>query len=146
MMQPTVALLAASLLLTTAVAQPATADSAVRAVVQSLEDSLNARDWEAFGSLFSEEGDFILMDSRRAIGPADVQSLIAEAWADTPADVTAKLTPVALRFVAPQVAILTVDGDFSGSQPSKDRAIFVVSNQGSGWRLEAVRVFNPEAT
>jgi len=131
MMRPTVVLLAIFLLSMNA--------------VQSLEDSLNARDWEAFGSLFSEDGDFVLTNSRRAIGPADVQNLIAEAWADVPADVTAKLTLVALRFATPQVAILTVNGEFSGSQPSKDRAIFVVSNQGSEWRLEAVRVFDAEA-
>lgn len=143
-MRSTVVLLAIFLLSMNAAAQPATAEANVRAVVQSIEDSLNARDWEAFGSLFSKDGDLVLTNSRRAIGPADVQDLIAEAWADTPADVTAKLTPVALRFVAPQVAIVTVNGEFSGSQPSKDRAIFVVSHLGPAWRLEAVRVFDAE--
>lgn len=126
-------------------AQSATEEKLVRDVVQAIEDSLNVRDWKMFGSMFSEQGDLILFGSRRAVGPADVEVLIGEEWANAPEDVTAKLTPASVRFVMPDLAILTIDGDFSGSQPSKDRAIFVISKSGDEWRLEALRVFDAEA-
>jgi len=117
----------------------------VRSIVKSIEGSLNERDWQANGSLFSEQGDMILFDSRRAVGPAGVEALMREEWAETPADVTAKLTPTSIRFPNRELAIVTVEGEFVGSNgTNRDRAIFVIANSGSGAKIEALRVFDAE--
>ena len=122
-----------------------TSDTA-RSIVRSMEDSLNDRDWRAFGSMFSENGDRVLFGSRRAVGPSEVEELIGDEWAETPSDITANLNPAEIRVVTTDVAIVSIKAEFSGSQPVKDRAILVIRSGRNGPQIEALRVFNAEGT
>ena len=134
------ALLASAIVTAESVITPNTA----RSIVQSMEDSLNDRDWRAFGSKFSEDGDLILFGSRRAVGPSEVEELIGNEWAETPPDVTANLNAAEIRVITTDVAIVSIEAEFSGSPPSKDRAILVIRSGRNGSQIEALRVFNAE--
>ena len=132
------------LLLASAAPEPGAAqETAVRDVIGGIEDALNARDWAAFGSHFSAEGDAILFESPPAEGPDAVADLMSELWTDMPEDVTATLVATRLRFLTPDVAVVNVRGLFEGSEPSRDRALFVLAHEDERWLIEALRVFPP---
>lgn len=120
------------------------AEQAIRGIVQATENALNARDFEAFFSFYSEDSDLIVFDAPRASGPSAAQQLMEQAWTAIPSDVRADLTVRAIRFVTPEVAIVDIDGVFTGSEPSHDRATVVFAHGPDGWRVEATRVIQPE--
>lgn len=120
-------------------------ERAVRDVIQSLESAVNARDWEAFFANFHEAADLVVFDSPRAQGRADSQALMEEGWSQIPDDVRADLTVASVRFVTPEVAIAEIDGEFTGSLPSHDRATAVMTRHDGTWLIDAFRIMQPVA-
>lgn len=118
---------------------------AVREVVQSLERAVNARDWEAFFANFDDGGDLVVFDSPRAQGRAASRTLMEDGWSEIPDDVRADLTAASVRFVTPEVAIAEIDGQFTGSQPSHDRATAVLARRDGVWLIHAFRILQPAA-
>jgi uncharacterized protein (TIGR02246 family) len=122
------------------------AERAVRDVVQSLEDAVNARDWAAFVSHFDEQSDLVVFGSQRAEGRAAARALMETGWEGAPSDVRGELTVEAVRFPTPTVAVVDIAAEFSGSRPSRDRATALLTNTGGTWHIEAFRIMPPEAT
>lgn len=121
------------------------AEQAVRGVVQSLEDAANARDWQTFFSNFTEGGDLVVFESPRAEGRAAARALMEAGWSEVPEDVRATLTLASVRFVTPEVAIADIDAQFTGSQPSRDRATAVLTSYDGVWLIDAFRIMQPTA-
>lgn len=120
------------------------AEQEVRDIVQATEDALNARDFDAFFSTYTEDADLVVFDGPRANGRTSAQALMEQGWANTPADVRASLTVESVRFVTAAVAIANIEASFEGSEPSRDRATAVLVNRGDGWQVNALRVIQPE--
>jgi uncharacterized protein (TIGR02246 family) len=139
-----------ALLATAAACAPAApgpeAEQAVRRVVQSLEDAVNARDWEAFVSNFSQQADLVVFGSPRAEGRAAARAMMEAGWDGAPSDVRGELTVESVRFPTPGVAVVDVAAEFSGSRPSRDRATALLTNTDGAWRIGAFRIMQPEAT
>lgn len=120
------------------------AEEAIRQVVRESQDALNARDFDAFVAPYTEDADLVVFDSHRASGPVAARVLMAQGWSSIPPDVRASLTVESIRFVTSDVAVVNIDGVFTGSQPSVDRGTAVFVRNGGGWRVAALRVLQPE--
>jgi hypothetical protein len=59
-------------------------EQAVRGVVQSLEDAVNARDWTAFVSNFNQQADLVVFGSPRAEGRAAARAMMEAGWDGAP--------------------------------------------------------------
>lgn len=123
---------------------PVAAATEVAALVQSSEDALNERDFDAFFSTYSTDADLIAFDGPHAEGVQAAQDVMEQGWSTTPSDVSADLRLRTVRLVTPDVAIADVDGIFTGSDPSHDRATMVLSRGGEGWQVEAARILQPQ--
>ncbi len=121
-------------------------EQAVQSVVQSLEDALNARDWAAFFTNFTEEADLVVFGSPRAEGRPAARALMEAGWEQIPSDVRGELTVESMRFPNPAVAVVDIAGEFSGSMPSHDRATALLTSTAGEWRIEAFRIMQPEPT
>ena len=123
---------------------PAAAEREIAAIVQSEEDALNERDFDAFFSTYSSDADLIVFDGPHAHGIQAGREVMEQGWSAVPSDVIADLSLRDVRLVTPDVAIAEVDGVFTGSDPAHDRATVVLSRSGEGWRVEAARILQPE--
>ena len=118
-------------------------EAAIRQIVRESEDALNARDFAAFFTSYTEDSDLVVFDSPRASGPRAARALMEEGWSNIPSDVRASLGVESIRFLTPDVAIVNIDGVFRGSRPSLDRATAVFVDRGDGWSIAALRVMQP---
>lgn len=126
-------------------ATPPAAESqqAVRDIVESMEESINARDWNSVFSSFGEDADLVVLEGPRLEGRATAQSAMEANWSSVPADVRADLTPVSVRLLTPEVAIAEIEAEFTGSRPSTDRATAVMSLHDGVWMIDAFRIVQP---
>lgn len=119
-------------------------EAVIRQIVQESEDALNARDFQAFVASYSDDADLVVFDSPRASGPTAARELMEEGWSNVPSDVRAELTVESIRFVTSDVAVVNIDGVFTGSRPSVDRATAIFVRRDGGWQVGALRVIPPE--
>lgn len=119
-------------------------EAEIRRIVEESEGALNARDFEAFVAPYADDSDIVVFDSPRASGPTAARELMEEGWSNIPSDVRASLTVESIRFLTPVVAVVNIDGVFTGSQPSLDRATAIFVDRGEGWQVGALRVIQPE--
>ncbi len=92
---------------------PSTNDAEVRALYRRMLDGWNARDGDAFGAQFAEDGAAIGFDGSQMFGRAEIAATLRRIFADHPT--AAYVASVkAVRLLAPEVAHLRA---FAGLVP-----------------------------
>ena len=115
-------------------------EAAIRAVISTVQDSLNRRDYAAFASSMAPEADLIVFDRPKATGLAAVQQAMEAGWSNAPADRMISINIDNIRFVARDVAVIDGTATFSAGEPTSDRSTGVMVRGDGGWRTLALRV------
>ena len=117
----------------------------VRDMLEKIGKALNAGDAEALGAAFAKDCDVWLADRRIGEGPAAARQLIAQPIA--PARPWSELSPlllspVAIRFVSPGVALVDAQIVRHGLAASQSRPLWLVLRREQGeWKVASFRLF-----
>ena len=119
-----------------------TADEAVRAIVQGLEDTWNAHDMAAQAELFHEDAVFISWFGSRTVGRPAIREMLARAHENVFENSRQTKRIEDLSFPAPDVAVAHLYGTNDGDSRQPDRTILsrntiVVTKRDGVWRILA---------
>ena len=116
-------------------------EAAIRARTPQAVEAINSRNFAAFASQFTTDGDAIFPGTAKATGRAAIQQLIETGWAKAPKERHISVTIDNIRFVADDVAVVDLSATFSVGEPSKDRATAVVVRNNGEWQTAILRVY-----
>jgi uncharacterized protein (TIGR02246 family) len=117
-------------------------ETAVRAIVQALEDTWNEHDMAAQAELFHEDAVFISWFGSRTVGRPAIRDMLARAHDSVFGDSRQTKTIEDLSFVAPDVVVAHLYGTNEGDSRQPDRTILsrntiVVTKRDGVWRIIA---------
>ncbi len=131
---------------TTASAQPAADDAAIRDVVRRYVDARERRDREALVALFTSDADQLVSSGEWRRGR---EALVTGALASSArSGGTRTITVETVRFLGADVAIADGRYEIRGLQDGASRSMwttFVLARRPDGWRISAIRNMLPAA-
>lgn len=128
-----------------ALASPALAQSravdeaALRGRVVAFEAAFNARDGAALGALYADDADLIIVDGAQVVGRAAIEAAARRDWAAASATRRISLTVTGIRFLSPDIAIVSTRAQFNEG-PSEDRGTWIAVRGSGRWLIGALRV------
>lgn len=121
-------------------AQDRTVDeTALRNRVVAFETAFNARDGAALGALYAEDADLIIVDGAQVAGRSAIQAAARRDWAAASATRRMSLTVTGIRFLSPDIAIVSTRARFNEG-PSEDRGTWIAVRRSGNWLIGALRV------
>jgi len=123
---------------------PSTDEAEVRALYRRMLDGWNARDGDAFGAQFAEDGEAIGFDGNQMFGRTEISATLRRIFADHPT--AAYVASVkAVRFLAPEIAHLRAFAGLvppgrteSESQINAIQTLVAVERDGQ-WRIASLQ-------
>jgi len=123
----------------------------VKAIGAAWAEAWNAGDMDAIGALYAEDADYVNFFGETISGQAAVQATFSELSSTVYQGTTIEVEPVAVTFVAPDVAVtdsvwkLTGVPDDAPSLPTEGQSTVVAVKQGDGWKVAAHRTRVPQS-
>jgi uncharacterized protein (TIGR02246 family) len=117
-------------------------DQAVRKIISDFAATWNAHDMQAFGRLFAENADFVVVTGKFLRGRAEIQSYHSELTNQLYKDSHLVWNPVDVRFLGPDVALAHVSTEISYNQGRDKRtssALVVLMKEGPRWSIASVQ-------
>jgi len=119
-----------------------TEEQAIRNVIAEFVQAINRGDIKAFGALFTEDADFVVITGKYLKGRDEIVRYHAELFAGSFKGSHLDVTSVAIRFVRPDVAVARVATKRTENEGKQMRAsfpIFVLTKQAQKWLITAVQ-------
>ena len=139
-MRTTVALLAMTLAVP-ALAQSRAADEvALRGRVTAFETAINKRDIAAVAALYAPDADLVVVDGPVVTGRAAIQSATQRDWGSGSATRRIALSVTGIRFVGPDIAIVSTKAQFNEGPVKEDRGTWIAVREAGSWLIAALRV------
>jgi uncharacterized protein (TIGR02246 family) len=117
-------------------------EHAVRTIVSDFATTWNAHDMQAFGQLFAENADFVVITGKLLKGRAEIQSYHSELTKQLYKDSHLVWNPVDVRFLGPEVALAHVSTEISfneGRDKRTSSALVVLTKEGPRWSIASVQ-------
>jgi len=116
-------------------------EGAIRAQTAAYEAAINKRDGTAVAAQFTPDGDFVFFDGPRVVGRQAIADSTKAALAGWSATMRFTLTVTAIRFLAPDIAIVETEAHFSEGDMRTNRGTSVAVRANGKWLLAAMRVY-----
>lgn len=122
---------------------PASSDeTAIRAVVQRVQDGWNAHDAKAFAEPFAADADYVVVNGMRAKGRADIEKGHAFIFSNIYKDSHNVGTVKSVRLIRPDVALVHIEWNLEfrvGGEAQKGHAMntMVMTREGGKWSIAA---------
>lgn len=114
-------------------------EAALRTRVVAFETAFNLRDGAALGALYAEDADLIIVDGAHVVGRAAIEAATRRDWAAASATRRISLTVTGIRFLSPDIAIVSTRARFNEG-PSEDRGTWIAVRRSGNWLIGALRV------
>jgi uncharacterized protein (TIGR02246 family) len=142
-MRPLAIVFAIVALTTPALAQATAGDErAIRSVITNFAAIWNRQDLHAFGELFSDHADFVVITGKHLKGRDEIQKYHSELMKSAYAGSHLVWNPVDVRFLRPDDAVAHVSTEISfneGKEKRRSFATLVLTKRQSRWRIEALQ-------
>ncbi|HWN10449.1 MAG TPA: SgcJ/EcaC family oxidoreductase [Pyrinomonadaceae bacterium] len=121
---------------------PSSDESAIRAVVQHVQDGWNAHDAKAFSAPFAVDADYVVINGMKAKGRDEIEKGHAGIFATIYKDSKNAGTVKSVRFIRPDVAIVHIQWDLEyqmGGEARKGQAMntMVMTKDAGKWSIAA---------
>jgi uncharacterized protein (TIGR02246 family) len=122
---------------------PASADeTAVRQIVQQVQDGWNAHDGKAFAARFAADADYVIVNGMKIKGREEIEKGHAGIFASIYKESHNVGTVQSVRFLRPDVAVVHVEWNLEftvGGETKKARAMnsMVVTKEAGKWSIAA---------
>jgi uncharacterized protein (TIGR02246 family) len=119
-----------------------TEEQAVRNVIAELVEAINRSDIKAFGVLFTEDADFVVITGKYLKGRNAIVTYHAELFSGSFKGSHLDITSVAIRFVRPDVAVVRVATKRTENEGKEMRTsfpVFVLTKQAQKWLITTVQ-------
>jgi uncharacterized protein (TIGR02246 family) len=100
-------------------------ERAIRNVITNFADICNRQDVQAFGDLFSDHADFVVITGKHLKGRDEIQKYHGELMKSGYAGSYLVWNPVDVRFLRPDVAVAHVSTEISFNEGKEKRTSFV---------------------
>ena len=122
-------------------------EQTVRALIKKFADSRNAHDGKAAAETYSEDGEYIskttaLMNTRYTLSAQTTRgrTALAALWGGLPGQVSRTITNV--EFLAPNIAVVRVNAEFSAPAAKLAEVFMVVKHEGE-WKIRVHQAIQP---
>jgi uncharacterized protein (TIGR02246 family) len=123
-------------------------EPAIRNVIAEFAQAINRSDIKAFGALFTEDADFVVITGKYLKGRSEIVAYHAELFTGDFKGSHLDITSVAIRFLRPDVAIARVATKRTENEGKEMRTsfpIFVLTKQAQKWLITAVHLIPTHA-
>lgn len=130
-----------------AAAEPGAADkSAIQQSIDAYVAAFNKADSKALASLWTEQGELVNPDGKRAQGRQELETQFTEYFAGTK-DAKLELSNIAIELQSPSVALETGIARVlvAGQEPAETEYKAIHIKTAAGWRIDSVRESEPLA-
>jgi uncharacterized protein (TIGR02246 family) len=123
----------------------------VKAIGQAWAEAWDAGDMDAIGALYAEDADYVNFFGERISGRAAIQAAFAELNSTVYKGTTIEVEPVAVSFIAPDVAVTDTVWKLAGVPddapplPTEGQSTVVAVKQGDVWKIAAHRTRVPQS-
>jgi uncharacterized protein (TIGR02246 family) len=120
----------------------ASANSKIRQIVESIAETWNRHDMEAFARLFSEDADYVNIGGQHLKGRPEIETHHVRLHSGHYSDSKLSTTSHGVRFVRPDVAIGHIGCDVvyqDGTEKRSTLMTLVLMNDGSRWLITAAQ-------
>lgn len=119
-----------------------TDETAIRQVVQQVQDGWNAHDGKAFSSPFTTDADYVIVNGMRAKGRAEIEKGHAAIFSTIYKDSHNVATVQSVRFLRPDVAVVHVEWNLEfrmAGEAKKGHAMntMVMTKEDGKWSIAA---------
>ena len=120
--------------------QSSAAETAIRRVVQQVEDGWNAHDGKVFAAPFASNADYVVVNGMKISGRDAIEKGHAQIFSTIYKDSKNKATVKSVRFLRPDVAVAHVEWNLEfrlGGETKKAVAMnsMVLTKEGSEWTI-----------
>ncbi len=117
-------------------------EGAIRSLFTIFSETLNQRDIKTWSRLFTEDADFVVVTGRYLKGRDEIETYHAQIWAGVYKDSRQATTSLAVRFLAPDIAVARAGAEIVYNEGKDKRTVWfiaVLTKHGTQWLIDAAQ-------
>ena len=119
-------------------------ETAIRTRISALETAWNKRDAAGIAAMYTTDGDVMMIDAPVMAGRTALQAAAERDMPTQPPTLRINITPISIRFLVPDVAIVNTVARFNEGAVKEDRGTWVLVRRNGKWLIAALRVLPAE--